>query len=130
MLGRTDEAAASRRCSATHHGRGDRRAGARAAVHGVHRDRDADESELDALEARVPPDTELGLELLVARAIGEARIRLAQRRDDWRDPLLAVRPRLGWDATMTIVRDLWWKIAILMFALGIAGRHGAVCCVG
>ena len=40
----------------------------------------ADESELDALEARLPPDTELGLELLVARAIGEARSRLARRR--------------------------------------------------
>jgi hypothetical protein len=80
----------------------------------------ADESELDALEARLPPETELGLELLVARAIGESRSRLAAGRDDWRDPLLAVRPRLGWAATMTTVRDLWSKIAILMFFVALA----------
>ena len=80
----------------------------------------ADESELDALEARLPPDSELGLELLVGRAIGEARSRLAGARDDWRDPLLAVRPRLGWAATMTVVRDLWSKIAILMFFVALA----------
>jgi hypothetical protein len=80
----------------------------------------ADESELDALEVRLPPETELGLELLVARAIGESRSRLAAGRDDWRDPLLAVRPRLGWAATMTTVRDLWSKIAILMFFVALA----------
>jgi hypothetical protein len=80
----------------------------------------ADESEVDALEARLPPETELGLELLVARAIGESRSRLAAGRDDWRDPLLAVRPRLGWAATMTTVRDLWSKIAILMFFVALA----------
>ena len=80
----------------------------------------ADESELDALEARLAPDTEPGLELLVARAIGEARTRLAAARDDWREPLLAVRPRLGWGATMTTVRDLWSKIAILMFFVALA----------
>jgi hypothetical protein len=80
----------------------------------------ADESELDALEARLPPETELGLELLVARAIGESRSRLAAGRDDWRDPLLAVRPRLGWAATMTTVRDLWSKIAILLFFVALA----------
>ncbi len=78
-----------------------------------------DETELDALQARIRPDSELGLELLVARAIGEGRSRLAQGREDWRDPLLAVRPRLGWDATMTIVRDLWSKIAVLMFMIGL-----------
>jgi hypothetical protein len=80
----------------------------------------ADESEVDALEARLPPETELGLELLVARAIGESRSRLAAGRDDWRDPLLAVRPRLGWAATMTTVRDLWSKIAILLFFVALA----------
>jgi hypothetical protein len=79
----------------------------------------ADESELDALQARIPPDTELGLELLVGRSVGEARNRLAQGRDDWRDPLLAVRPRLGSAATMTVARDLWSKIALLMFGLAL-----------
>jgi hypothetical protein len=85
----------------------------------------ADESELDALEARIGPETGLGLELRVARAIGEARSRLAQARDDWRDPLLAVRPRLGWEATGTVVRDLWSKLASLLFfvclAVGLLG---------
>jgi hypothetical protein len=33
---------------------------------------------------------------------------------------LAVRPRLGWAATMTTVRDLWSKIAILMFFVALA----------
>jgi hypothetical protein len=80
----------------------------------------ADESELDALQARLSPDTDLGLELLVARAIGQARSQLAAARDDWRDPLLAVRPRLGWAATMTVVRDLWSKIAILVFVVALA----------
>jgi hypothetical protein len=80
----------------------------------------ADETELDALQARLPPDSELRLELLVGRAIGEARSRLAATRDDWREPLLAVRPRLGWAATMTTVRDLWSKIAILMFFVALA----------
>jgi hypothetical protein len=80
----------------------------------------ADETELDALQARLPPDTELGLELRVARAIGEARSRLAAARDDWRDPLLAVRPRLGWAATMTTVRDVWSKMASLLFFVALA----------
>ena len=79
----------------------------------------ADESELDALQARLRPDTELMLELLVARAISEARGRLAQSRDDWRDPLLAMRPRLGSAATMTVARDLWLKIALLMFGMSL-----------
>ncbi len=79
-----------------------------------------DSSELDTLQERLPRDTELRLELLVARAIAQARARLAQGSDDWRDPLLAVRPRLGSDATMTMIRDLWWKIALLMFGVGMA----------
>jgi hypothetical protein len=79
----------------------------------------ADESELDALEARLPPDSELGLELRVGRAIGESRSRLAAARDDWRDPLLAIRPRLGSAATMTTVRDVWSKMAILMFFVAL-----------
>ena len=79
----------------------------------------ADESELDALQARLRPDTELMLELLVARAIYDARVRLAHGRDDWRDPLLAMRPRLGSAATMTVVRDLWLKIAMLMFGIAL-----------
>ena len=81
----------------------------------------ADESELDALQARLRPDSELMLELLVARAIGETRARLAQGRDDWRDPLLAVRPRLGSTATMTVVRDLWSKVAIMVFGIALIG---------
>ncbi|HKF84283.1 MAG TPA: hypothetical protein VKB30_00750 [Candidatus Limnocylindrales bacterium] len=81
-----------------------------------------EESELDALEARLPRDSDAALELAVARAIGEARVRRAAGRDDWRDPMLAVRPRLGRDATMTMVRDVWWKLALteLLLALGIA----------
>jgi hypothetical protein len=79
-----------------------------------------DESELDGLQAGLRPDTELVLELLVGRAILEARGRLAQGREDWRDPLVAVRPRLGSAATMTVVRDLWIKIALLMFFVALA----------
>jgi hypothetical protein len=80
----------------------------------------ADESELDALQGRLPPETDLGLEILVARSIGEARNRLAHGRDGWRDPLLAVRSRLGWAATRTVVRDLWSKIAIAVFFISLA----------
>ena len=53
----------------------------------------ADEAELDALGARLPPDTGLGLELLVARAIYDGRLRLAHGRDDWREPLLGGQAR-------------------------------------
>jgi hypothetical protein len=80
----------------------------------------ADTSELDSLEARLRPHTELMLELLVGRAILEARGRLDRGREDWRDPLVAVRPRLGSAATMTVVRDLWIKIALLMFFVALA----------
>ena len=108
MLGRTDEAVAEQALA--------RRFTAFIAT-GT-----ADEAELDALGARLPPDTGLGLELLVARAIYDGRLRLAHGRDDWREPLLGVRHRLGWEATMTTIRDLWSKMAMLMFAvaLGIA----------
>ena len=79
----------------------------------------ADNSELDGLQGRLRLDTDLTLELLVGRAINEARGRLAQGSNDWRDPLLAMRPRLGSAATMTLVRDLWSKVALLMFAVAL-----------
>ena len=80
----------------------------------------ADNSTLDGVQGRLRPDSDLMLELLVGRAINDARGRLDQGRDDWRDPLLAVRPRLGSAATMTVVRDLWSKIALLMFGIALA----------
>jgi hypothetical protein len=79
-----------------------------------------DESELDALEARLPAHSDAGLELAAARAIGEARMRRAAGREDWRDPMLAVRPRLGRAATMTMVRDVWWKLALTELILSLA----------
>ena len=61
------------------HRRGGRRAGARAPVHGVHRDGVARCVASSTPSRRAcRPDTELRLELLVARAIDQARARLAQ----------------------------------------------------
>jgi hypothetical protein len=41
-------------------------------------------------------------------------------RDDWRNPLLQVRPRLGWAPVRTVTRDLWVKIWALSFFVGLA----------
>jgi hypothetical protein len=79
-----------------------------------------DDREVDELAGRLPPTSEAALELAVARAIGVTRLRIATGREDWRDPLLEVRPRLGRAATMTVVRDLWLKIWATVFLVGIA----------
>ena len=79
-----------------------------------------DDRELDELAPRLRPGSDVAMELEVAKAIGQARARIAANRDDWRDPLLEVRPRLGREATMTVTRDLWVKIWATVFLVGMA----------
>jgi hypothetical protein len=78
-----------------------------------------DEREMDELAARLPPDSDTARELAVARAIGVARLRIAAGRDDWRDPLLAVRPQLGFAPTRIVTRDLWLRIWWTTFVVGL-----------
>ena len=81
----------------------------------------ADESELDAPRRRgCRPTPSSASSCSSAGPSARRARRLPGARDDWRDPLLAVRPRLGWAATMTVVRDLWSKIASLMFFVALA----------
>jgi hypothetical protein len=79
-----------------------------------------DDRELDELVPRLRPGSGVELELAVARAIGHARAMIAAGRDDWRNPLLEVRPRLGWAPVRTVTRDLWVKIWAMSFFVGLA----------
>ncbi|HET7829388.1 MAG TPA: hypothetical protein VFL03_07505 [Candidatus Limnocylindrales bacterium] len=79
-----------------------------------------DDRELDEVAPRLRPGSDIELELEVSRAIGHARAMIAAGRDDWREPLLAVRPRLGWAPVRTVTRDLWVKIWAMVFFVGLA----------
>ena len=95
MLGRTDEAAAEQALLPPPATDAEAVEQALARFTCVHRDRHGRRLGARRPRGRLPRDTRAGLELLVGRAISEARGRLAQGGDDWRDPLLAVRPRWG-----------------------------------
>ena len=77
-------------------------------------------AEVIALQARLDPASEAATELRVGLAIAAARERLAQGRADWDEPILTVRPTLGSTPARVLLRDVWLKLVLSLFAIALA----------
>ena len=84
-----------------------------------------DVAAFDDAVASMPRGSDLALEAKAARAVTEARSRLAHDEPDALGPLVAVRPALGGAATAVTLRRTW-----LSFARSLALFGTAVALVG
>jgi hypothetical protein len=79
-----------------------------------------DEQAYDAVLATIPPNTDLALEGMASRAVMGARARLARGDADPLEPLMAVRPTLGREATSVTFRRTWLPFLRTLATFGVA----------
>jgi hypothetical protein len=85
----------------------------------------------DAAVASVAPGSEAALEATVVRALAQSRVASLRGDPDALRPLRDVRPALGRDATLAVVRDAWFPLARSLAAFGLAiGAIAALARVG
>jgi hypothetical protein len=77
-----------------------------------------DFSELAAAVERLPPGSEARRMGDVNVALADARIRFMTGDAAWSNGLQAVRPTLGREASMVVLRDTWLRLAAIAFAIG------------
>jgi hypothetical protein len=90
-------------------------------------DGQVDLAPLEDLAATLPDGTVLAVRARGARAIAEARVRLASGDAGWADPLVAFRQELGLRPTLIVLRDFHAR-RLVPFAVGalIAGVVGTI----
>jgi hypothetical protein len=78
-----------------------------------------DYSALAAAVERLPRGSEARRMGDVNVALADARVRYMARDPAWSRGLQAVRPSLGRDASMVVLRDTWLRLAAIAFAVGV-----------
>jgi|SoiMethySBSTD1v2_1073268.scaffolds.fasta_scaffold335182_2 hypothetical protein len=85
-----------------------------------------DHSELAAAVERLPRGSTARRMGDVNVALADARVRFMAREPAWSEPLQAVRPSLGREASMVALRDTWSKFAAIAFTVGLVVSIGVL----